>query len=238
MGKDIHSSIIYKGSEKECNKVGDAFINADGELNILIHISNEGRKKYINAGSVTKQEQKVPTVLCISGKAQNGKDTTANYLYDYLTKNGKKAVIIHYADLLKFICSKYFGWNGEKDDAGRTLLQRVGTDIVRKRQPNYWVDFVTGLIKLFIDEWEYILIPDTRFPNELSCINSAGFNLKHIRVTRPNFKSPLSEEQQKHPSETALDNTNADYVLVNDSTLKQLYKKIDKIGEELINEAT
>ena len=34
-------------------------------------------------------------VICISGKAQNGKDTTAQYLDDYLWKHGKKPVIIH-----------------------------------------------------------------------------------------------------------------------------------------------
>ena len=222
------TTITYKSTKEDCINIGDAYIE-----NNVVYLLDSNHKFW-----AIDLKEKSPTVICISGKAQNGKDTTATYLYDYLTKKGKKSVIIHYADLLKFICQKYFRWNGVKDDNGRTLLQKVGTDIVRKREPNYWVDFVTGLIKLFKDEWDFVLIPDTRFPNELSCITNANLKLKHIRVTRPNFKSPLSEEQQKHPSETALDNTVADYNLINDSTLNDLYKKIEKIGEELLNEQT
>ena len=175
-------------------------------------------------------------VICISGKAQNGKDTTATYLYQYFIEHGKKAVIIHYADLLKFICTKYFGWNGEKDDYGRTLLQKVGTDIVRRKEPNYWVNFVASLLRLFSDEWDYVLIPDTRFPNEVDTFKSLMYDTLHLRVVRTNFVSPLSEEQQKHPSETALDNVIPDIVVYNDGTIAQLWDKLTKIGENMLNE--
>ena len=55
---------------------------------------------------------------------------------------GYSTLIVHYADLLKYMCKTFFGWNGEKDEFGRSLLQRVGTDCIRNVEPDYWVDFV------------------------------------------------------------------------------------------------
>lgn len=53
-------------------------------------------------------------VLCISGKAQSGKDTVASILNEQLLALGRKALVVHYADLLKYICRQYFGWDGKK----------------------------------------------------------------------------------------------------------------------------
>ena len=173
--------------------------------------------------------------LCLSGKAQHGKDTSAELILAKITETGKKAVIIHYADLLKHLCTKYFGWNGEKDEAGRTLLQRVGTDVVRKKEPDYWVNFVLGLVNLFQDEWDYVIIPDCRFPNEILTLKKSGYPTTHVRVIRPNFDNGLTEEQQNHISETALDNFPADITLINTS-LNGLKRSIDKRLEKLLSE--
>ena len=69
-------------------------------------------------------------IIAISGHAQNGKDTTANIIKKHLEERGDKVLIVHYADLLKFICTKYFDWDGQKDEKGRHLLQYIGTDII------------------------------------------------------------------------------------------------------------
>ena len=58
-------------------------------------------------------------IIAISGKAQHGKDTTAGFLKSTLEADGYKVQVAHYADLLKYICKQFFGWNGQKDDAGR-----------------------------------------------------------------------------------------------------------------------
>lgn len=158
-------------------------------------------------------------VICISGKAQHGKDTTANILKSILEERGNTVLIFHYADLLKYLCKQYFGWNGEKDYVGRTILQHVGTDIVRAKEPNYWVDFAVKFLKLFKDQWDYVLIPDCRFPNEVSVIKDNFHGTQHLRVVRPHFETPLSVEQQNHPSETALDNYPYDILVCNDGTL-------------------
>lgn len=175
-------------------------------------------------------------VILISGKAQNGKDTTASILKQTLVDNGDKVLITHYADLLKYICTNYFGWDGKKDDKGRQMLQYVGTDVIRKQNPTLWVDFVAMILKYFKGNWDYVIIPDCRFPNEITRMIEAGFDTIHLRVHRPNFESPLTQEQQNHPSETALDDFGADVYIENDSTLTDLKYKIRKWVEESLYE--
>lgn len=165
-------------------------------------------------------------VILISGKAQHGKDTSAVMIRRGLEDEGYKVVVAHYADLLKYICRTFFGWDGEKDEYGRQLLQYVGTDVIRERAPSYWVDFLSDFFSIFSDEWDYAIIPDTRFPNEISGMREAGFETIHIRVRRDHFESSLTEEQQRHPSETALDAVEPDFWLINDGSIEDLERRI------------
>lgn len=152
-------------------------------------------------------------IVCISGKAQHGKDTTAKLLEETLEAQGNRVLIAHYGDLVKYVCKNFFGWDGKKDEKGRTLLQRVGTDKIRAVSPDYWVDFIVSILDIFCDEWDYVLIPDTRFPNEYEIYETYGMDAILLRVVRPNFVSPLTEEQQKHASETALDDYQYDAIV-------------------------
>ena len=161
--------------------------------------------------------------ICISGKAQNGKDTSAEMFKNELAIRGHSVLVIHQADLLKYICKAFFNWNGEKDEAGRTLLQQVGTNVIRKVEPDFWVDFIAKVTGFFKSTWDYIIIPDTRFPNELERLKTNDANVFHVRVIRKDFKSPLTEEQQQHPSETALDGIESDFTLLNDKGIDDLY---------------
>lgn len=165
-------------------------------------------------------------VILISGKARHGKDTTANILKSELEADGHSVLIVHYADLVKYVCKAFFNWDGNKDKAGRTLLQYVGTDIVRTKDENYWVRFVGEMLTFFNDKWDYVLIPDCRFPNEVDYLKDMGFDAVHMRVVRENFKSPLTLEQQMHSSETALDNVIADYCIYNNGNQDELRGKI------------
>ena len=171
-------------------------------------------------------------VILVSGKAQNGKDTVAQIMATSLKNDGKHVLVTHYADLLKFICKNYFGWNGEKDEAGRRMLQYVGTDVIRKQNPSLWVDFVALMLKYFQENWDYVIIPDCRFPNEVSTMVDHGFDTVHIRALRDGLKTPPTEEQQKHPSETALDDVVPDYYIHNDGTLDDLTRSINNLIKE------
>lgn len=158
----------------------------------------------------------------------------AGMLKNDLEDHGERVLIAHYGDLVKYVCRTFFDWNGEKDDYGRNLLQYVGTDIVRAREPEFWVDFIIKMIQFFGDNWDYVLIPDSRFPNEVERLRETGFGVTHLRVERRNFVSPLTQEQQNHPSETALDTTTPDYLIVNDGSLQDLELRVEQYIKENI----
>lgn len=154
-------------------------------------------------------------VIYISGKAGHGKDTFANALADTLKNKGKRVLIMHYADRLKDICRHYFGWNGEKDEVGRTLLQYIGTDMGRQRLPDVWVKPIKEFISIFGDMFDYILIPDTRFPNEIGLFESyREIGEISVRIIRKDYVSSLTLEQQNHISETSLDDFSFDSFLM------------------------
>lgn len=161
-------------------------------------------------------------IITISGKAQAGKDFFAQTLKEHLEgEHGKKVVVIHYADYLKFICKEYYGWNGEKDEVGRTLLQKVGTDVVRKLNKTFWVDTVVNFINAFRNEFDWFIIPDCRFPNEIDTLRHiyedkfVAINLYRTQYGGV-FENTLTEEQRNHPSEIALDGyTKYDFIIEN-----------------------
>lgn len=174
------------------------------------------------------------TIITISGKAESGKDTTAHIMQEELENMGYSVLITHYADLLKFICKNFFDWDGQKNEEGRTLLQRVGTEGIRKYNPDYWVEFIMEMLNFFPDEWDYVLIPDARFPNEIDLLKKDGFNVVTIDVVRENYDNHLTEEQRNHPSETALDGYNFDYTLLNLTTMEDLYASVESLVSMII----
>lgn len=173
-------------------------------------------------------------IICISGKAGHGKDATGEFMRQFLVGKGKAAIVLHYADLLKYICTQCFEWNGIKDETGRSLLQYVGTDIVRKRDENFWVDYIARFLKVFEGEWDYAIIPDCRFPNECSRLKDSGFNVSHVRVVRTGFDTALSESQQAHISETAMLHVVPDYNIHNHSSLEQLKVSAENVASKIL----
>jgi hypothetical protein len=174
------------------------------------------------------------TIITLSGKAESGKDTTASTLKYKLEDMGHSVLICHYADLLKYICRTFFDWNGKKDPEGRTLLQKVGTEGVRRVKPDYWVDFIKDILEFFSDEWDYVIIPDTRFPNEIESLRMDGFNVTAVHITRPNFENHLTEEQRQHPSETALDDYKFDYEFINTGNLAGMTVEVNNLANYII----
>lgn len=85
-----------------------------------------------------------------------------------------------------------------KDKTGnmtaREFLQYFGTDVVRKIYHNAWVN--ATLNRVLVEQSEIAIIPDVRFPNEVSAIRDNGGIV--IRLTRDLYHSD-------HDSEQALD---------------------------------
>lgn len=163
------------------------------------------------------------TIFIISGKSGSGKDTIANIMRELYEENGFKCITLHYADLVKFYCTKYYNWNGEKDVAGRTLLQMVGTDMVRHKFPDYWAETIAKFLAAATNDFDYAFIPDARFPNEIEIVKKYNPNItKVIKIERYNEDGTLyvnpnfTERQKLHPSETSLDNyEDFDYIIEN-----------------------
>lgn len=241
-GDDVLSEIINHDEETLAEEFNYDILKKDDWEEALLEYMSDLLEKCINkkcafskkhACKMEKNKMNTNVVL-VSGRAQHGKDTFAGIMRDLLEKEEKKTLIIHYADLLKFICTKFFGWNGEKDDAGRALLQTVGTDVIRAKDPDYWVNFVIKTLGFFNDEFAYVVVPDLRFPNEYDRMFEAGYDVTHVHVVRPDFDNGLTEEQKKHPSENDMGNYNVDYTVVNDGDIEALTRKAKTIVEDLI----
>ena len=106
------------------------------------------------------------------------------------------------------------GWETAKDlvPEVRRLLQRFGTEAIRKIEPDFWINAA----RKTIDEIEGpVVVTDCRYPNEADFAESVGGHL--IRIVRPG-----AESADAHPSETALDDRRVDAIVRNDGTVEDL----------------
>ena len=167
-------------------------------------------------------------IILISGKAEHGKTATAHIIKERLETEGKTVTIVPFASYLKFVCREYFDWNGKKDLEGRRVLQYVGTDVVRKKDPDFWVRTVGDFIKMFEDDFDFFIIDDCRFVGEADYITDIQpMDVLKIRVIRNNFENSLTKSQRLHQSETDLDDyPHFDVYLSSDSGLFNLRQEI------------
>lgn len=172
-------------------------------------------------------------ILLISGKARSGKDYIGEQIKKRAESDDKNVLVIHFADALKNFCSQHCGYKNIKDESDRQILQYVGTDVCRRNYEDTWVDIVIALLKGLGNVYDIVLIPDARFPNEITkIVDTFGKeNVKSLRVHR-DFMNDLTDEQNHHQSETALDNWNFDYIIENNGN--ELL--IDKVYKSFIQE--
>ena len=182
-------------------------------------------------------------IICIGGAMGSGKDTFANMLKESLEERDcVNALITHYADLLKYICTTFLGWNGEKDEYGRRLLQHVGTEVFRTKDSDYWVKFIAGILQAFPTRWDYVLIPDTRFPNEIIYLEDCGYTVLYLKMFRRVLTNEVAATGQnwayrsatEHISEHALDNMFPDARIENTGTIEDLRKKAQILADFLL----
>ena len=175
-------------------------------------------------------------IILIGNKARMGKDTFANMLKEELNE---RAVIVHFADALKFICKSYYGWNGEKNTNGRTLLQYVGQS-TRDNDEHFWTDFIARLIRANLSKnYEYIIIPDWRDKEEYERLLRYFHyeNIITVNITRfnsdfsPYIPNELTFEQRQHKSEIDLDTYVCQYYISN-FTLEKLRESAQTFVKE------
>ena len=182
-------------------------------------------------------------IIMISGKAGSGKDTVANFLKEELIASNKRVLVMHFADLVKYYATQYFNWNGEKNEAGRNLLQEIGTTVMRGRYPEYWAEIIGKFIDAYtIPEhsfFDYILIPDWRFINEYEVVydyaaiqNNETITIRIERYddTGLKWKNPnMTSDQLNHISECELDNFAFNWIIENRGTLEDLKDSVNEI---------
>lgn len=172
-------------------------------------------------------------IICLSGKAGSGKDTVATMIAEDLIAKGNTAHIISYAGVLKYICKEHLGWDGNKDEYGRGLLQYIGTDVIRAQNPMFFVDFAVQLITYLGELWDYVIIPDCRFENEVGALRMRGFRVTHGYVVREMLGScTMTDAQKEHVSETEMDHVVPDFYINNFGTLGDLRITVRKFINE------
>ena len=172
-------------------------------------------------------------VIIFCGKAGVGKDTFGLELKRQLEEEGLRCIKISFADRVKDVCSRYFRWNGKKDEEGRKLLQFIGTDVFRNYDEDFWANEVVNLLKVCDknDFFDYAIITDARFKNEISLLQKAVFDVMTFRVLRNNFVSKLSNETRNHVSETSLDTMIIPEITMS-GDISKLGKEVEEFREE------
>lgn len=165
----------------------------------------------------------------LSGKAGVGKSYTANLLNGYLTLKGYNQGIYHFADGVKKTAI-FMGWNGNKDQQGRILLQGIG-QTGRAYDEYLWV---RDTFKRIEDSEEYpydfIIIDDWRFKNEYRFIasNEILYRPIKIRIEAPARELLIGTPAYNEISEVDLDGFDLfDYIISNDEDgYEHLFKEL------------
>ena len=144
-------------------------------------------------------------IVGITGYAGSGKDSLGQC---FVGNHGYTRVA--FADAVKLMALDHHGWDGRKDEAGRALLQEVGS-MMRDEYEHYWVDAAFAEVAKHTD----VVLTDLRYGNELARLRQLGGVF--VRVIRPGV-GPVND----HPSETALDDQPADVTVINDASIDKL----------------
>lgn len=193
------------------------------------------------------------TGVGFTGKMLSGKDTCANYLINAIIKWKGSNYIVNkfaFADSLKDICMNYLGLSrhecydqeGKKEYnefwgmTNREILQRVGTEAMRNGfHPDVWAKITELKIKESVNNGEFFIITDVRFPNEAETIKRNGGIV--VEVTRPDIEG---NGIKGHASEQDLPIELIDMTVVNnagfdhlDRSMRTLKDRIREINREV-----
>lgn len=189
-------------------------------------------------------------IIGLAGQINSGKNTVGDVICAKW-----KGTTMAFADQLKYFVLQMFpdtitkealwGPSEKRTPAVREILQKLGTDIARKHDPNVWVQHLLRRVRFFQETGIDILglvprtfqkaplvITDVRFPDEAIavCDELKGYVIK---IERPNnYANTLDNEAIYHASELSVNDIDTAYVytvLKNDKSLDDLHWKIQNI---------
>lgn len=173
-------------------------------------------------------------ITMVSGRAGEGKTTFAKYCQDILVADYKiSSALIPFAKMVKDTAF-FMGWDGEKDDKGRKLLQEIG-NTGRAYDIDMWAKHAVEFIDTHSEEFEYVFIDDWRFPNEGKYLQDLFWPTVTVRVHRPKeYHTLLNSPLYNDVSEVSLPENDEyyDVVIQNNSTEDVLKEKASKFVKE------
>ena len=162
--------------------------------------------------------------LGFAGKAFSGKTTVAKMVAGMFPN----AVVRPIAFYLKTTALS-LGWNGEKDERGRRLLQDLG-QCFRDYDRGTWIDYWTRKVEPLTGYGGMVIADDVRYDNEAERIFSLGGSI--VLMDRPG--GPVLEGAAgEHPSENGLTNFDGMARLVNVEGLDRLDFNVWRIVSDL-----
>ena len=177
-------------------------------------------------------------IILIGGKANSGKDSTADYITKYYREKKHLDVVnIQIAYYIKMYAKQIAKWDGDNETKPRQLLQDLGTELIRKQIDEYFfIKRILQDIDIYSRYFDVITISDGRLPEEFEEITKAYPETVTIHVTRPGYVSHLTKDQKAHVTEALVDEIEYDYDVVNDGTLDDLQKKAIELVQKIEKE--
>lgn len=178
--------------------------------------------------------------ILISGKAGVGKTTFANYIWDYWKRNPPYnpfiVKLMPFAYGVKYVAFA-MGWDGNKDQKGRRLLQNIGK-VGREYNDTVWADHLLKRLERELVVYpDAIIVDDWRFPNEGAYIKNCGlFNVWTVRIFSPERESLKGTPEYNDISETSLPEEDwpYDFYERNLGTLDDLKKRAIEVAEMIL----
>lgn len=171
--------------------------------------------------------------------ARVGKSTACDYLVKFYGFTS-----LAFADPLKEAVKIIYGLSEEQvngrlknivdefwNETPRQILQRVGTDSIRKgHRGDVWVKSMERrLLKNPENNWA---ISDIRFPDEANMIKYLGGYVIKINGTFSEKQEIISSNHESEIAMKSYEEWNA--VIDNNGSLKDFYKKLDNLYENLV----
>lgn len=177
-------------------------------------------------------------IFLVGGRAGEGKTTFAVEAIEALRVKDLFAEKVSFAQGVKDTAS-FMGWDGDKDDRGRRLLQVIG-GAGREYDLDIWANRAVRTILQMTPLPHFVFIDDWRFPNEEVVLRREFADVSTIRIVRRPVESHLlwGTPMYNDPSESSLDDyyndQDYDYLVVNDGSLTSFVQMAERFAKELI----
>ena len=177
-------------------------------------------------------------IIFLAGRANTGKDSSAEFFDDYYRSKGLDVVNIQIGFYIKMYAKQIAKWDGDNETKPRQLLQDLGTELIWKQIDNFFfIKRILQDIEVYSHYFDVITISDGRMPEEMDSIKKAYPEAINIHVTRPGYVSHLTKGQKAHLTEILVDEYDKyDYEIVNNGSLEDLEKQVLKIAKQIDKE--